>query len=173
MRHLCTAVALTLLAAGCAGSGTGEAGTAGKASVSLDGATYAVHEVSFELGGDDTPWFRIDGAPAVNDAEDCVPGLGGGFGFYGDLPPGVRKPADLPGKRLKVEFSGDGDDANFCFVGMDGLAGAEDAWVTIDAVDGDRVRFSMDGTFKIYDGNGNGPVKRATATGTAVLHPGS
>jgi hypothetical protein len=52
---------------------------------------------------------------------------------------------------------------------MGGLAGAEEAWVTIDGVDGDRVRFTMDGTFKIYDANGDGPVKRATASGTAVL----
>ena len=68
-----------------------------------------------------------------------------------------------------MEFSGDGDDANFCFVGMGGLAGAEDAWVTIDAVDGDSVSFTVDGTFKIYDATGEGPSTRATAAGSAIV----
>ena len=52
---------------------------------------------------------------------------------------------------------------------MGGLAGAEDAWVTIDSVSGNRVRFSMSGTFRVYDENGDGPVKTASASGTAVL----
>ena len=34
--------------------------------------------------------------------------------------------ADLVGKRLRVDFTGDGDEANLCFVGMGGLAGAEE-----------------------------------------------
>src|SRR4029450_9180678 len=77
---------------------------------------------------------------------------------------------ELVGKRLRIDFTGDGDDANFCFPGMGGLAGAEDAWVQIDSVDGNRVTFSMTGTFKIYDEHGDGPVKSASAAGSAILH---
>ena len=81
----------------------------------------------------------------------------------------MTKPVDLVGKRLRVDFSGDGDDANFCFVGMNGLAGAEEAWVTIDSVNENRVTFSMTGTFKVYDDKGAGPITSATAKGTAVM----
>ena len=52
---------------------------------------------------------------------------------------------------------------------MGGLAPAEDAWVTIESVDGEQVRFTMTGTFKIYDENGDGPIKSASAAGTAVV----
>ena len=69
--------------------------------------------------------------------------------------------ADLAGQRLRVDFTGDGDDANLCFVGMNGLAGAEEAWVTIDSVKGDRVSFTMSGTFTIYDENGDGVMTTA------------
>ncbi len=86
------------------------------------------------------------------------------------LPSGVSGPEDLPGKRLRVEFSGDGDDANLCFLGMNGLMGAESAWVTIDAVDGDRIEFTMAGLFRLYDGDGgSGRVSRASARGSVQL----
>jgi hypothetical protein len=52
---------------------------------------------------------------------------------------------------------------------MGGLAGAEEAWITIESVNGDSVRFTMTGTFKIYDENGEGPVKAAKASGVAVV----
>jgi len=169
-------LALASTAAGCSGPpGTGESRkiTGGQARVVVDAASYDVRSVEMTITLGEDPWFRIDGDPVVHADEDCVPGLSGGLGLYGDLPASVHGPADLAGKRLRVDFSGDGDDANFCFVGMGGLAGAEEAWVSIDSVDGDRATFSMTGTFKIYDENGEGPVKTATATGTAVIHSDS
>jgi hypothetical protein len=51
---------------------------------------------------------------------------------------------------------------------MGGLAGAEDAWITFDSVTGSRVTFSMEGRYKIYGENGEGPVANASARGTAV-----
>lgn len=165
------AVALAALAAACSGSASSNArsGSGGFARVSLDGASYEVRGVSMTIKPGEDAWFRIEGEPAAHPNEDCVPGLGGGLGLYGDLPASVQGPADLAGKRLKIDFTGDGDDASFCFVGMGGLAGAEEAWVTIDSVDGDRISFSMTGTFRIYDENGEGPVKSASSSGTAIL----
>jgi hypothetical protein len=165
-------VAVTSLAAACSGSapsGSG-AGPGGVVRVSLDGASYDVRDVSMTIkpGGEDA-WFRIEGEPATHPDEDCVPGLEARLGLYGDLPSSVQGPADLAGKRLKLDFTGDGDDASFCFVGMGGLAGAEEAWVTIESVDGDRISFSMTGTFRIYDEHGQGPVKTASSSGVAIL----
>jgi hypothetical protein len=161
-------VTALLVLAGCAGQG-GSGGGAGRAHLLLDGASYGVRDVALTLETGEEPWFRLDGEPVEHAEEDCVPGLSGGLGLYGDLPSSVREAADLVGQRMKVDFSGDGDDANFCFVGMGGLAGAEDAWVTIESVDGEQIRFTMTGTFKIYDENGAGPVKTASASGTALL----
>lgn len=163
------AVAFAGMAAACSGSGPSSSAPGGTARVSLDGETYALRDVSIMIAPGEDAWFRIDGEPAENTGRDCVPGLGGGLGLYGDLPAGVRAATDLAGKRLRIDFSGDGDDANFCFVGMGGLAGAEEAWVTIESADDDRVTFSMSGTFKIYDERGEGPVKEATASGTAIV----
>jgi hypothetical protein len=166
-----TILALTaLVLAGCSGDGSTGGRGGGKARLALDGATYEVRDVSITLETGEDPWFRIEGEPIGDANEDCVTGLSGGMGLYGDLPASVDEASDLVGQRLKVDFTGDGDDANFCFVGMGGLAGAEDAWVKIDSVDGDRVSFTMTGTFKIYDENGEGPVKTATATGAAIVH---
>jgi hypothetical protein len=161
-----TAIVLSSLLTACSGS---RAGKAGSASVSLNGSTYLVHDVQLVMETGEDAWFRIDGEPVANGDKDCMPGLGGGLALYGDLPSSVTKPIDLVGKRLRVDFSGDGDDANFCFVGMGGLAGAEDAWVTIDSVSGNRVTFSMTGSFKVYDENGDGPIATASAKGTAVV----
>jgi len=172
MNATCKAAFVLVLASfatGCSGSGTTGSASGATARVSLDGETYDVSDVAMTIELGEEPWFRIEGEPAANPNEDCVVGLGGGLGLYGDLPSSVRRPSDLAGARLRVDFSGDGDDANFCFVGMGGLAGAEDAWVTIESVKGDRVSFSMSGTFRVYDENGDGPVKTASASGTAVL----
>jgi len=162
-------IVISLLAGGCSGSDAVEAGKGGSARVALEGATYEVRDVAMTIDVGEDPWFSIGGDPAKNPNEDCMPGLGAGLGLYGDLPAAVHAPSDLAGQRLRVDFTGDGDEANFCFVGMGGLAGAEEAWVTIHSVSGDRVNFSMTGTFKIYDQNGDGPIRSATATGTAVL----
>ena len=160
---------LGLLAAGCSGSGAVGSASGGRARVALGGASYEVRDVGITLGMGEAPYFRIEGESAKSPGEDCVPGLGSGLGLYGDLPSSVHSASDLVGKRMRVDFSGDGDDANFCFAGMGGLAGAEEAWVTIQSVSGKSVTFSMTGTFKIYDENGDGPIRTATATGTAIL----
>ena len=160
-------VALASLAAACVGSASSKSGPGGSARVSLDGASYEVRDVTLTIEQGEDAWFRIEGEPAAQADEDCS--LAGGLRLYGDLPASVGGAADLAGKRLRVEFTGDGDDANFCFAGMKGIAGAEEAWVTIDSVDGDRVSFSMTGTFRIYDENGEGPVKTASSSGVAIL----
>ena len=169
MRRFLGLAATALLTAACSGSATPTGGSGGTASVELDGTTYAVKDVVLALETGESAWFSIDGEPVAHANEDCVPGLSGGLDLYGDLPSSVKKPIDLVGERLKVDFTGDGDEANFCFVGMGGLAGAEDAWVRIDSVSGDRVSFTLSGTFSIYDPQGGEIVKTATAKGTAVV----
>lgn len=164
---LFAAAGLAALAMSCSGDRGGSVAT-GTASVSLNGATYKVGEVALVLETGSDGWFRIEGEALPKTDDDCVPGLTAGLALYGDLPASVHKPLDLVGKRLRVDFSGDGDDANFCFAGMGGLAGAEEAWVSFDSVTGNRVTFSMDGSFRIYDENGEGPVATATAAGVAV-----
>jgi hypothetical protein len=164
-----SSILMGLLAASCSGSDAVDSASGGTARVALDGATYDVRDVALSMETGEGAWFRIDGEPAKGADEDCAPGLSQGLGLYGDLPASVKSTSDLVGKRMRVDFSGDGDDANFCFIGMGGLAGAEEAWLTIQSVSGRRVTFSMTGTFKIYDENGDGPVRSATASGTAIL----
>ena len=174
MRHALrlTSITIALALAGCGSSGTG-GGKAGAASLSLNGTTYKVGDVAITMETGEDGWFSIDGEPVPNTDKDCVPGLSEGLSLYGDLPSSVHKPLDLIGKRLRVDFTGDGDEANFCFAGMGGLAGAEEAYVTFDSVTGDRVTFTMEGSFRIYDENGDGPVATASASGTAVAQPAS
>jgi hypothetical protein len=163
-----SAMTAAMLLSACSGSSADGPGKSGSADVSLNGTTYEVGGVTMTLETGEDGWFRIDGQPVAKSEEECVPGLDAGLSLYGDLPSSVHKPLDLIGKRLRVEFTGDGDDANFCFLGMNGLAGAEEAWVSFDSVSGDRVTFSMQGSFKIYDEHGDGPVTSASARGTAV-----
>jgi hypothetical protein len=174
MRHPLTLIAITmsLALAGCGSSGAG-GGKAGDASLSVNGTTYKIGDVAITMETGEDAWFRIDGEPVPNTEKDCVPGLSEGLALYGDLPSSVHKPLDLIGKRLRVDFTGDGDEANFCFAGMGGLAGAEEAYVTFESVTGNRVTFTMEGSFKIYDENGDGPIATASATGTAVAQPES
>jgi hypothetical protein len=174
MRVTCSfaAIALSLVLTGCSGSGAGNT-KAGSASLSLNGTTYKVGDVAMAMETGPDGWFRIDGEPVPDTDKDCVPGLSEGLSLYGDLPSSVHKPLDLIGKRVRVDFTGDGDEANFCFAGMGGLAGAEEAYVTFESVTGNRVTFTMEGSFKIYDENGDGPIATASATGTAVAQPES
>lgn len=162
-------LAVASLATACADTASSRPRGGGSAQVDLEGTRYDVRDVTIEIETGENSWFHIDGTPVDQPHADCVPGLEGGIGLYGDLPAGVRSLGDLAGKRLQVDFTGDGDEANFCFAGMGGLAGAEEAWITFDAASDDRVAFSMTGTFRIYDENGDGPVKGARATGTAFL----
>jgi hypothetical protein len=102
--------------------------------------------------------------------DDCLPGLGGGLALYGELPAGVKTVADLNGRELPFEFTGDGDDFNLCFVGSNGLLGVDTGTVTFSGVDGSSVTFSFAGTFDRFDGEGgeSGNV-RASGSGTAIL----
>ena len=162
------AVAIPMLLTACSGAGDDRLDKTGSATVSLNGSTYPVGEVALTMEPGADGWFRIEGEAIPKSEQDCVPGLSAGLALYGDLPASVHKPLDLVGKRLRVDFSGDGDDANFCFAGMGGLAGAEEAWVSFDSVTGERVTFSLEGSFKIYDEHGDGPVVTAKAQGTAI-----
>ena len=166
MRRAAFAIALLALSA-CSTSSASRMAP-GSTSISVNGKSYEVGDVTMSMETGEDGWFRIDGEALPKTDEDCVPGLSAGLSLYGDLPSDVKKPLDLIGKKLRVDFTGDGDEANFCFAGMGGLAGAESAFVTIDSVSGNKVTFSLDGTFKIYDENGEGPVATAAGKGTAV-----
>ena len=119
----------------------------------------------------DGGYFRIEGDDAAHPDEDCLPGLGGGLALYGDLPSDVTSVADLAGRELPFEFSGDGDDFNLCFVGSNGLLGVENGTVRFTAVDGKTVSFSFTGDFIRYDGEGGespGTIS-ASGAGTALV----
>ncbi len=164
---LIPALAIAPLLTACSAGSSSTGG--GSARLSIEGEAYEVKDVTMMIEHGEDAWFRIEGESPAGPDEECVPGLASGLGLYGDLPASVTDASDLAGKRLKVDFTGDGDDASFCFVGMGGLAGAEEAWVTVDSVDGDRIGFTLNGTFRIYDEKGDGPIRTASATGTALL----
>jgi len=157
-----------LLAAGCGGSDEAAGWT--RAEATIDGATYPVDDVSMEMEFGEGGYYNISGT-SRDDEEDCVPGLGSGMMLYGPLPASATSTADLIGARMPLEFSGDGDDANLCFVGTEGLLGASDAWVTIRSVLDDRVEFEMSGEFVLYDGEGGSSPRprRAAVIGTAQI----
>jgi hypothetical protein len=170
-RALVPAAALALALAGCGGAATGGASGGGTASATIDGTRFAVSgvQLSYETGEDG--YFRIEGDDAAHREDDCLPGLGGGMALYGDLPADVTTLADLAGRELPFEFSGDGDDFNLCFVGSRGLLGVEQGTVKFAAVDGDRVTFSFSGSFERFDAEGDqspAPVG-ASGSGTAQL----
>jgi hypothetical protein len=105
---------------------------------------------------------------AAHPEDDCLPGLGGGMALYGDLPFEVTTRADLAGRELPFEFSGDGDDFNLCFVGSQGLLGVEQGTVKFAAVEGDRVTFSFSGRFVRYDGEGGESATPVSASGSGT-----
>lgn len=167
------AIVLGALPAGCSlvdggGEDTGAAPDWAVAAVVVDGATHGVEDVVLALELGDEGYFNLSGTPSEHPDEDCVPGLGGGMNLYGDIPL-VAGPEELVGQPLAVEFSGDGDDANFCFVGSNGLLGAETASLTINSVVDDRAEFTMSGSFQRYDEAGNAVPAQAEASGTARI----
>ena len=89
-----------------AGSGAGASGS-GSASVTIEGTTYAVSDVVLELEPGEGGYYSIEGRDAAHPDQDCLEGLSGGMGLYGDVPVQVSSLADLPGQRLAIEFSGD------------------------------------------------------------------
>jgi hypothetical protein len=161
-------LAAALLGA-CSGGDPATTQSWAKGQVRIDGTDYDVRAVAMEVEFGEDGYYSISGDPSPGQDADCVPGLSSGMSLYGSVPPSARSADDLEGKRLTVEFSGDGDDANLCFPGMNGLAGAEEAWVTIDSVAGDRVDFTMSGRFALYDEEGDPSFLLASARGTARL----
>ena len=167
-RALVPAAALALYLAGCGGAASGGASGGGTASATIDGTRFAVSgvQLSFETG--EGGYFRIEGDDAAHREDDCLPGLGGGMALYGDLPAEVITLADLAGRELPFEFTGDGDDFNLCFVGSQGLLGVEQGTVKFVAVEGDRVTFSFSGRFVRYDGEGGESSTAISASGNGT-----
>ena len=174
MKSLGLLFLVVAVAAGAAcGGGAETSTTGGRATAAIDGTTFAVSDVklSFEAGEDG--YFRIEGRDGAHPDGDCLTGtaVGNGLSLYGELPAGVTSVADLAGRELPFEFTGDGDDFNLCFVGSNGLLGVENGTVTFGAVTGTSVTFSFAGTFVRYDGEGgeSAPNVRASGSGTATL----
>jgi hypothetical protein len=161
-------MALAVVAGSCGGGPSDESG--GDAKVMLAGGTFGVSKVRFTFETGDDGWFRVEGDDAAHPDEDCVPGLSGGLALYGDLPSTVTSLADLAGLELPFEFSGDGDDANLCFVGSNGLLGVETGTVTFTAVQGTKLTFSFSGSFVVYDGRGGESPEQVSASGQGVAH---
>jgi len=154
----------------CGGAAAGDETASGRATAAIDGATYAVSDVKLTFEAGEDGYFRIEGRDAKHPDDDCLPGLGGGLALYGTLPSGVKTVAELSGKELPFEFTGDGDDFNLCFVGSEGLLGVDSGTVKFTGVSGSSVTFSFAGTFDRFDGEGgeSGNV-RASGSGTATL----
>jgi hypothetical protein len=75
------------------------------------------------------------------------------------------------GNELPFEFSGDGDDANLCFVESNGLFGVKAGTVRFTSVDGNKVTFAFSGSFSIYDGQGGESAAPVDASGTGRQSP--
>jgi hypothetical protein len=153
--------------AGCGGGGGSRSSGSGQANVTIGDKAFAVNNVSFSYSAGEGGYFRIDGDDAAHPNQDCLPGLGGGIALYGDLPADVTSAAQLSGKELPLEFSGDGDDFNLCFVGSNGLLGVEQGTVRF-TVNGRQVSFTFSGRFKTYDGEGGESSATATASGSST-----
>ena len=162
-------VVISIPAVGCAVSGDTQSG-GGKATAFVEGTTYSVGDVQLAYAFGEDGYFRVEGNDAAHREEDCVPGLGGGLALYGDMPDDVRSLADLAGKELPFEFSGDGDDFNLCFVGTDGLLGVQDGTVRFTSVNGSQVTFSFAGEFVVYDGEGGESEATVSASGSGTAH---
>jgi len=166
-RVLLTVMAVPAL--GCADGGlTPDEG--GTATAVVVGKTYSVDEVRFSFALGEDGYFRVEGHHAGHHEEDCVPGLWGGLALYGDMPAEVESLADLTGRELPFEFSGDGDDFNLCFVGTNGLLGVQTGTVRFTSVDGNKVKFSFTGDFVVYDGEGGESTVPVRASGTGTAH---
>jgi hypothetical protein len=159
--------ALVLGVAACATSDSPLETPGGGGTVTVENKTFKVSNIRFSYNTGEGGYFRVEGDDAANPNKDCLPGLSGGLGLYGDLPGDVTSIADLNGRELPFEFSGDGDDANLCFVGSDGLLGVERGTVRF-TVQGNDVSFTFSGTFGVYDGSGGRKPADVTASGNGV-----
>jgi hypothetical protein len=151
---------------GC-GSTSAEA-LGGTATVVIDTKMFEVSDVRFSFATGEDGYFRIEGADAAHPNQDCLPGLSGGLALYGDLPRDVTTLRDFSGKELPFEFSSDGDDANLCFVGSNGLLGVEQGTVRFEASEGEKMTFSFAGSFTTYDGEGGTSSSTVNASGSGV-----
>jgi hypothetical protein len=152
------------------GEGAGDRTERGSATATIAGRTFEVSNVELTLEPGEDGYFRIDGDDAAHADQDCVPGLSGGIALYGDVPSTVTSLADLSGKELPFEFSGDGDDANLCFVESNGLLGVETGTVRFLSVQGNQVTFSFSGTFTVYDGEGGESPTPVNASGSGTAY---
>src|SRR5262245_1485058 len=157
-----TALVCTL-GAGC-GDTVSDSGT-GQASVTIGDKTFTVSHVALTYSLGDEGYFRLDGEDAAHPDQDCLPGLGGGLALYGELPEDITTIAQLSGKELPFEFSGDGDDFNLCFVGSNGLLGVEHGTVRF-SVNGNQATFTFSGRFTTYDGQGGESASTVNASGS-------
>ncbi|HZI81861.1 MAG TPA: hypothetical protein VFD69_20210 [Vicinamibacterales bacterium] len=173
MKHGCVLLLLVTAAtagAACGGGAAAEETPGGSATAAIDGTTFAVSDVKLTFQAGEDGYFRIEGRDAKHPDDDCVTGLGGGLALYGELPSSVSTLADLSGRELPFEFTGDGDDFNLCFVGSNGLLGVDSGTVKFTGVNGSSVTFTFAGNFDRFDGEGGetGNV-RASGSGTANL----
>lgn len=166
---VCVAILIVWTTTACGGA-PGTAGDRGAAKVVISDKTFDVSNVALELDTGDSGYFRIEGDDAANPGKDCLPGLSGGLALYGDLPATVTSLADLKGQELPFEFSGDGDDANLCFVGSNGLLGVDTGTVRFVSVEGGKVTFSFSGTFTVYDGDGGNSPTPVSASGSGTAY---
>lgn len=161
--------AIALSAAAC-GSTPATQDPGGKGTVTIADKTFQVNKVQLSYQVGEGGYFRIEGDDAAHPDGDCLPGLSSGLAIYGDLPEGVTSVADLNGRELPFEFSGDGDDRNLCFVGTNGLLGVERGTVRFTVVDSTKVSFSFSGSFAVYDGSGGRSPSEVSASGSGVAH---
>ena len=164
-------IGFTLPLATAACGGTTETPARGTATVLIAGKSFEVSQVELTVESGENGFFRIEGDDAANREKDCLPGLPGRLALYGDLPPDIESAADLIDKELPFEFSGDGDDANLCFVGSNGLLGVKEGTVRFTAVDGSRVSFTFSGSFIVYDGQGGESANPVVASGSGTAEP--
>ena len=163
----CVAILIVSAATACS-SAPGITSGGGSAKVTIADKPFDVSKVEFIFETGDGGYFRIEGDDAANPDKDCLPGLSGGLALYGDMPATVTSLADLNGKELPFEFSGDGDDANLCFVGSNGLLGVNTGTVRFASVEGAKVTFSFSGTFTVYDGEGGESPTPVSASGSGT-----
>lgn len=162
---------VALCGAACGGDSPAktEAG-GGQATVTIAGKTFAVNNVTLSYAFGEDAYFRIEGDDAAHPDEDCVTGLQAVLALYGEIPGDVKSLADLSGRELPFEFTGDGDDANLCFVGSNGLLGVENGTVKFGAVDGTKLPFTFNGQFVLYDGKGESETPGIESSGSGVAH---
>jgi hypothetical protein len=172
MRRPCAPLLVfTVLVTAAACGGTTETPARGTATVLIAGKSFDVSNVELTVESGENGYFRIEGDDAANRDKDCVPGLPGRLALYGDLSEEIESPSDLVDKELPFEFSGDGDDANLCFVGSNGLLGVKEGTVRFTSVDGDKVSFTFSGRFIVYDGQGGESSTPVEASGTGTADP--